>query len=145
MSQGAYSCICLVKGVGLVAFRDPHGIRPLVLGRRPGLDGKGTEWAIASEDCAFGPIAFERVRDVQPGEMVIITNDGRLVTHQCVPGELNPCIFEYIYLSRPDSVLNDINVYHFQLGLGSRLARKIKWVSLGLRDLCALAPSACEG
>uniref|UniRef100_A0A383VKF7 Amidophosphoribosyltransferase n=2 Tax=Tetradesmus obliquus TaxID=3088 RepID=A0A383VKF7_TETOB len=124
--QGAYSCICLVKGVGLVAFRDPHGIRPLSLGRRQSLDGKGTEWAIASEDCAFGPIAFERVRDVQPGEMVIITEDGQLVTRQCVPGQLNPCIFEYIYLSRPDSVLNDVNVYNFQLGLGTRLAGKIK-------------------
>eukprot|EP00882_Tetradesmus_deserticola_P017773 GHRQ01019063.1.p1 GENE.GHRQ01019063.1~~GHRQ01019063.1.p1 ORF type:complete len:382 (+),score=184.25 GHRQ01019063.1:509-1654(+) len=124
--QGAFSCICLVKGVGLVAFRDPHGIRPLVLGRRQGMDGKGAEWAIASEDCSFGPIAFERVRDVQPGEMVIITPDGQLVTRQCAPGQLNPCIFEYIYLSRPDSVLNDINVYNFQLNLGTRLARKIK-------------------
>jgi glutamine phosphoribosylpyrophosphate amidotransferase len=61
---------------------------------------QGTEWAIASEDCSFGPIAFERVRDVQPGEMVIITTDGQLVTKQCVQGQLNPCIFEYIYLSR---------------------------------------------
>jgi hypothetical protein len=61
--QGAYSCICLVKGVGLVAFRDPHGIRPLVLGRRA--SPHGDEWAVASEDCAFGPIAFERVRDVK--------------------------------------------------------------------------------
>jgi amidophosphoribosyltransferase len=87
---------------------------------------QGTEWAIASEDCSFGPIAFERVRDVQPGEMVIITTDGQLVTKQCVPGQLNPCIFEYIYLSRPDTTMNDINVYNFQLGLGSRLARKIK-------------------
>jgi amidophosphoribosyltransferase len=81
---------------------------------------------VASEDCAFGPIAFSRVRDVQPGEMVIITPEGQLVSQQCVPGVLNPCIFEYIYLSRPDSVLNDINVYNFQLGLGSCLARKIK-------------------
>lgn len=124
--KGAYSCICLVKGVGLVAFRDPHGIRPLSIGKRESLDGNGTEWAIASEDCAFGPICFERVRDVQPGEMVIITEEGKLVSKQCVPGVLNPCIFEYIYLSRPDSVLNDISVYNFQLGLGTRLARKIK-------------------
>lgn len=84
--------------------------------------------AIASEDCAFGPIAFERVRDVQPGEMVIITPEGELVSKQCIEGALNPCIFEYIYLSRPDSVLNDISVYNFQLGLGSRLATKIKCV-----------------
>lgn len=122
--QGAYSCICLVKGVGLVAFRDPHGIRPLVLGRRS--NPMGDEWVVASEDCAFGPIAFERVRDVKPGEMIIITPEGKLLSKQCVPGQLNPCIFEYIYLARPDSVLNDVSVYNFQLGLGTRLAKKIK-------------------
>jgi len=123
--SGAYSCITLVKGVGLVAFRDPHGIRPLVLGKRRNPDGT-VDYAVASEDCAFGPIAFERVRDVQPGELVIISPQGGLTTKQCVQGELNPCIFEYIYLSRPDSVLNDISVYNFQLGLGTRLAQKIK-------------------
>lgn len=80
--EGAYSCITLVKGVGLVAFRDPHGIRPLVIGKRPSADASGIEWAIASEDCAFGPIAFERVRDVQPGEMVIITPEGQLISKQ---------------------------------------------------------------
>lgn len=122
--RGAYSCITLVKGVGLMAFRDPHGIRPLVLGRRPGTDGD--DWCIASEDCAFGPIGFERVRDVRPGEMVVITPDGKLVSHQCVEGETNPCIFEYIYLARPDSVLNNIPVYNFQLGLGTRLADRIR-------------------
>lgn len=123
--RGAYSCICLVKGVGLVAFRDPHGIRPLVLGRRMG--PRGEEWCVASEDCAFGPIGFERVRDVSPGEMIVITEDGKLVTRECAPsGAVTPCIFEYIYLARPDSVLNNIPVYNFQLGLGTRLARRIK-------------------
>lgn len=66
---------------------------------------------------------------MQPGEMVIITPNGGLITQQCVEGTLNPCIFEYIYLSRPDSVLNNISVYNFQLGLGTRLAQKIKWVT----------------
>lgn len=127
--EGAYSCICLVMGVGLVAFRDPHGIRPLVLGKRPSSQGSGHEWCVASEDCAFGPIGFERVRDVDPGEMIIITDSGELISHHCVPVDpeaLSPCIFEYIYLSRPDSVLNDISVYNFQLGLGTRLARRIQ-------------------
>jgi hypothetical protein len=78
--QGAYSCISLIHGVGLVAFRDPHGIRPLVLGRRQGR--RGEEWCVASEDCAFGPIGFERVRDVAPGEMIIIDDDGRLHSRQ---------------------------------------------------------------
>lgn len=123
--QGAYSCISLIHGVGLVAFRDPHGIRPLVLGRRQGR--RGEEWCVASEDCAFGPIGFERVRDVAPGEMIIIDDDGRLHSRQVAQCEtLTPCIFEYIYLARPDSVLNDVPVYNFQLGLGTRLARRIQ-------------------
>ena len=110
--HGAFSCICLVKGVGLVAFRDPNGIRPLVLGTR--LTPDGPEWCIASEDCAFGPIGFKRVRDVQPGEMIIVTEDGDVVCSQCREQQLRPCIFEYIYLARPDSVLNDISVYASQ-------------------------------
>ena len=96
-------------GGGLVAFRDPNGIRPLVLGTR--LTEHGPEWCVASEDCAFGPIGFKRVRDVQPGEMVIVTEEGDLVCSQCVEQRLCPCIFEYIYLARPDSVLNKISVY----------------------------------
>jgi hypothetical protein len=107
--KGAYSCICLVNDVGVVAFRDPNGIRPLVLGRRESPDG--TEWCVASEDCAFGPIGFEMVRDVQPGEMCIITKAGELIASQCTTQQLAPCIFEYIYLARPDSVLNGISVY----------------------------------
>ncbi|KAK9814073.1 hypothetical protein WJX72_000317 [[Myrmecia] bisecta] len=122
--KGAYSCIMLVKGVGLVAFRDPFGIRPLVLGRRQ--SRHGDEWCVASEDCAFGPIGFERVRDVQPGEMIVVTPEGKLVSHQCASGQTCPCIFEYIYLARPDSVLNNISVYNFQLGLGTHLAQRIK-------------------
>ena len=99
--KGAYSCVCLVKGVGLVAFRDPFGIRPLVLGRRDSADGSGgDEWCVASEDCAFGPIGFERVRDVAPGEMVVVDEaTGKLTAHQCAPpagegGSATPCIFE---------------------------------------------------
>lgn len=122
--KGAYSCLCLVKDVGLVGFRDPNGIRPLVIGTRPGPHGE--EYCIASEDAAFGPIGFTRLRDVQPGEMVIITEAGKLISKQVIPGVLNPCIFEYIYLARPDSVMNEIPVYNFQLALGTRLAKRIK-------------------
>jgi amidophosphoribosyltransferase len=122
--QGAYACVALVMGVGLVGFRDPHGIRPLALGRRAGPGGE--EWALSSEDCAFGPIGFERVRDVAPGEMVVITEDGKLLSRQVAPpAGLSPCIFELIYLARPDSVLNGIPVYNFQLGLGTRLAAAV--------------------
>eukprot|EP01024_Parvocaulis_polyphysoides_P049419 TRINITY_DN47860_c0_g1_i1.p1 TRINITY_DN47860_c0_g1~~TRINITY_DN47860_c0_g1_i1.p1 ORF type:complete len:378 (-),score=26.30 TRINITY_DN47860_c0_g1_i1:51-1184(-) len=121
--RGAYSCVCLVNGVGLVAFRDPHGIRPLVLGMRETNDGN--EYCVASEDCAFGPIGFKRVRDIRPGELLVITTDGQLVSQQCCPGRPTPCVFEYIYLARPDSILNDIPVYSFQLELGVRLAKRI--------------------
>lgn len=81
---------------------------------------------MASEDCSFGPIGFERVRDINPGEMIIITPEGELLSKQCVVGRSCPCLFEYIYLSRPDTVLNDISVYNFQLSLGSKLAKRIR-------------------
>eukprot|EP00798_Chlamydomonas_sp_ICE-L_P021025 gene21025-27892_t len=132
--EGAYSCICMVKDVGLVAFRDPHGIRPLVLGKRAGPNGD--DYCVASEDCAFGPIGFERVRDVLPGEMIIVTPEGKLLTRQCVPGVCNPCIFEYIYLARPDSVMNNIPVYDFQLKLGTRLAKSVQAKGWDLDLIC---------
>jgi glutamine phosphoribosylpyrophosphate amidotransferase len=78
--EGAYSCITLINQVGMFGFRDPHGIRPLVLGKRTGFNGN--EWCLASEDCAFGPVGFERVRDIAPGEAVLITEDGQLLTRQ---------------------------------------------------------------
>jgi amidophosphoribosyltransferase len=125
--KGAYSCITMVNQVGLFAFRDPNGIRPLVLGQRKAVsDEDKDEWCVASEDSAFGPLGFSRVRDVNPGEAILITEEGKMVSRQCVNAELSPCIFEYIYLARPDSTLNSISVYEFQLELGRRLARRIK-------------------
>ena len=125
--KGAYSCITMVNQVGLFAFRDPNGIRPLVLGqRKAAADEEKDEWCVASEDSAFGPLGFSRVRDVNPGEAILITEEGKMVSRQCVNAELSPCIFEYIYLARPDSTLNSISVYEFQLELGRRLARRIK-------------------
>ena len=81
---------------------------------------------MASRGLRLRPQRFERVRDVVPGEMVVITEAGQLITRQCASGQTSPCIFEYIYLARPDSVLNNISVYNFQLGLGTRLAQRIK-------------------
>jgi amidophosphoribosyltransferase len=127
--KGAYSCIALVKGVGLVGFRDPNGIRPLVLGKRTNMvNGVAKEeYIFASEDCAFGPIGFKRVRDVEAGEMIIINEEGELISSMCSDStKLTPCIFEYIYLSRPDSILNGISVYKFQLELGRRLAKQVQ-------------------
>merc|ERR1711977_460711 len=85
------------------------------------------EYIFASEDCAFGPIGFTRVRDVQAGEMIIINEEGELISSMCSDSpKLTPCIFEYIYLSRPDSILNGISVYKFQLELGRRLAKQVQ-------------------
>ena len=101
-AKGAYSCITMVNQVGLFAFRDPNGIRPLVLGQRKAAsDEEKDEWCVASEDSAFGPLGFSRVRDVNPGEAILITPDGKMESRQCVNAELSPCIFEYIYLARP--------------------------------------------
>ena len=122
-AKGAYSCITMVNQVGLFAFRDPNGIRPLVLGQRKAAsDEEKDEWCVASEDSAFGPLGFSRVRDVNPGEAILITPDGKMESRQCVNAELSPCIFEYIYLARPDSTINSISVYEFQLALGRRLS-----------------------
>mmetsp|Transcript_39226 Transcript_39226/g.83968 ORF Transcript_39226/g.83968 Transcript_39226/m.83968 type:complete len:609 (+) Transcript_39226:138-1964(+) len=144
--KGAYSCIALVKGVGLVGFRDPNGIRPLVLGkRRTKVDGvEKDEYILASEDCAFGPIGYDRVRDVNPGEMVIINEDGELISSMCADKpELTPCVFEYIYLSRPDSILNDIPVYKFQLELGRRLAKQVREKDWGV-DIVVPVPDGAR-
>ncbi|KAG1662078.1 hypothetical protein FOA52_006884 [Chlamydomonas sp. UWO 241] len=134
--RGAYSVLTLMSGLGLVAFRDRHGIRPLVIGSRPGPNDVGLEYCIASEDCAFGPIGFKRVRDVAPGEMVVVTPEGQLVSRQLVPGHLTPCIFEYIYKARPDSVLNNIHVYAFQLGLGRSMCDRIRAAGWELDLIC---------
>lgn len=121
--QGAYSVICLIAGVGLLAFRDPHGIRPLSVAKRE--TDAGDEYSFASEDVAFGINGFEKIRDMKPGEAILIDLDGNMHTRQCVEGKLTPCIFEYVYLARPDSMLDGISVYKTQLRMGQTLAQQI--------------------
>lgn len=121
--EGAYSAITLIDGVGLLAFRDPNGIRPLAFGKKRGAEDA---YAFASEDIAFAPIGFEAVRDVAPGEAVLVDFTGKVHTRQCVEGELTPCIFEFIYLARPDSMIDGISVYKTQLRFGDALAEQIK-------------------
>jgi amidophosphoribosyltransferase len=123
-SVGGYAVVAMVLGVGVVAFRDRHGIRPLVIGYRDTPAGK--EWAAASESVALDVLGFKRLRDVAPGEGVVIGIDGTLQHRQCAePGAHAPCIFEYVYLARPDSMIEDISVYKARLRMGERLARKI--------------------
>lgn len=138
--RGAYSIITLIHGLGLYAFRDPNGIRPLSLGRRQ--TSRGEEWAFASEDVAFATIGFEKVRDVQPGEAILIDMEGNMQSYQAVPGKLNPCIFEYVYLARPDSMLDEISVYKFQLRLGQTLAKQVKAANLDIDTVIPVPDSS---
>lgn len=130
--KGSYAIVALVAGFGLLAFRDPNGIRPLCLGRNDGPNG--TEWMLASESVALEGIGFTFVRDVAPGEAVFIDLNGQLHSHQCAQSpSLNPCIFEYVYLARPDSCLDGVPVYNARLRMGDYLADKIKRELAGIR------------
>ncbi len=123
--RGAYACVAMIHGFGLVGFRDPHGIRPVVYGQRE--TAEGTDYIIASESVALNVLGFELLGDVAPGEAVIITEDGKLYKRQCAENpQLTPCIFEHVYLARPDSIIDDIYVYKARLRMGDKLAAKIK-------------------
>ncbi|RMD78824.1 MAG: amidophosphoribosyltransferase [Gammaproteobacteria bacterium] len=123
--RGAYAAVAMITGYGIVGFRDPHGIRPIVFGRREG--PRGTEYMIASESVALDTLGFQRVRDLRPGEAVFIPMEGGIHTRVCAEAtELSPCIFEFVYLARPDSIIDDVSVYKARLRMGERLARKIE-------------------
>ena len=123
-AKGGYAVVCTVLGLGLVAFRDPHGIRPLVLGKRA--TAGGDEFIIASESVALEVLGFERVRDVEPGEGIVITARGELFAQQCAPREAHaPCIFEYVYFARPDSMIEEVSVHKARMRMGVTLGEKI--------------------
>lgn len=124
--RGAYGVVAMIAGYGLVAFRDPFGIRPLVLGTQTDENGK-TAYAIASESVAFNGMAFDLDRDIAPGETVFITLDGRFFSRQCAENpQVSPCLFEYVYFARPDSVIDNVSVYQSRLNMGVTLAEKVK-------------------
>jgi amidophosphoribosyltransferase len=123
--KGAYGVVAMIANFGLLAFRDPNGIRPLVIGKSE--TDKGTEYIVASESVALDVLGFKIVRDVEPGEAVFIDMEGNFYSRQCAEdAKLNPCIFEYVYLARPDSVIDGVSVYQTRLDMGKSLADKIK-------------------
>jgi len=122
--RGAYAVVAMILGVGVLAFRDPNGIRPLVYGKRE--TEAGCEYMVASESVALDMAGFKHIADVAPGEAILITEVGKLYRQQCTTkSQLSPCLFEYVYLARPDSMIDEISVYKTRLRLGEKLAEKI--------------------
>ncbi len=140
--EGSYSAIALIAGHGILAFRDPYGIRPLVLGNRKIKDKD--EWMIASESLVLENNDYKIVRDIAPGEAVFITLNGEFYSCQCYSDpKLFPCSFEYVYLARPDSIMNGISVYEARLRMGDCLAETIsKQISSGDIDVVMPIPDS---
>ncbi len=122
--RGAYAAVVMIAGFGILAFRDPHGIRPVVYGQRK--TESGIDYMIASENVALDVLDFTRTRDLEPGEAIFIDAEGSVQTRQCADNPMySPCIFEHVYFARPDSIIDDISVYKARLRMGEKLAEKI--------------------
>jgi amidophosphoribosyltransferase len=123
--RGAYAVVVMIAGIGILGFRDPHGIRPIVFGERK--TEEGSDFMIASESVALDVLDFNLIRDIEPGEAVFIETDGTLHIKQCSDSvDHCPCIFEYVYFARPDSIIDDISVYKARLRMGDKLAAKVQ-------------------
>jgi amidophosphoribosyltransferase len=123
-AKGAYACVTMIPGFGVIGFRDPYGIRPLVLGERD--EGTGKDYILASESVALEGLGFRLVRDIAPGECMVITEDREVFSKQCGQhSSLNPCVFEFVYFARPDSQIDGISVYDARLKMGETLAAQV--------------------
>ncbi|WP_353570738.1 amidophosphoribosyltransferase [Candidatus Albibeggiatoa sp. nov. BB20] len=123
--RGGYAAIAMIMGYGIVGFRDPYGIRPIVFGKRKTSQG-GEEYIIASESAALNVLGFDIVRDIEPGEAIFINSEGQLYSRQCAKNPVaSPCIFEIVYMARPDSIIDGISVYKARMRMGKYLAKKI--------------------
>lgn len=122
--RGGYAAVAMINGYGVLAFRDPFGIRPVCVGERK--TEAGSEYAVASESVALDTLGFRLIRELAPGEAVFLTMDGEFHSRQCAENPLHaPCLFEFVYLARPDSIIDDVAVYKARLRMGERLAAKI--------------------
>jgi amidophosphoribosyltransferase len=143
--KGAYAVAAMIIGHGMIAFRDPNGIRPLCLGKRV-VEGK-TEYMVASESVALDAVGFDFVRDVAPGEAIYVTFDGELFTRQCADNpSLNPCIFEFVYFARPDSFIDKISVYSARVEMGKKLGERIQqeYSDLDIDVVIPIPETSCD-
>ena len=143
--RGAYAVVAMIIGHGIVAFRDPWGIRPLVLGMRE--TAQGNEYIVASESVAVDGTGFKYVRDVEPGEAIYISEDGELFSRQCADNPQHcPCIFEYVYFARPDSFIDKISVYASRVNMGRKLGEKIKcdYAHLDIDVVIPIPETSCD-
>ena len=144
--RGAYASVALIIGHGLLAFRDPNGIRPLVFGKRDSGQGK-VEYMVASESVALDACDFEFIRDVAPGEAIFITEDGQLHTKQCAENpKYNPCIFEFVYFARPDSTMDKMSVYASRVEMGTALGKKLsrEWEDEEIDVVIPIPETSCD-
>ncbi|WP_448213350.1 amidophosphoribosyltransferase [Colwellia sp. MEBiC06753] len=143
--RGGYATVALIIGHGLVAFRDPNGIRPLVFGKRE--TDNGVEYMVASESVALDANDFEFVRDVAPGEAIYFTEDGKIHSQQCAEAPVySPCIFEFVYFARPDSTIDKVSVYGARVEMGKKLGQKIEkeWSDLDIDVVIPIPETSCD-
>ena len=143
--KGAYAAVALIVGHGMIAFRDPNGIRPLAFGKRE--SEQGTEYMVASESVALDACGFEFVRDVAPGEAIFFTEKGGIHTLQCSDKpNYNPCIFEFVYFARPDSTIDKMSVYASRVEMGTKLGEKIakEWDDLDIDVVIPIPETSCD-
>lgn len=122
-AKGSFSVVSIIMGKGMLSFRDPHGIRPLVMGQRS-TAGNSADYIFSSETTMFYPLGFESMGDLQNGELVFINQEGKLFRRILSQQPFSPCIFEYVYFARPDAVLDDVSVYRARLRMGENLAKR---------------------
>ncbi len=141
--KGGYAIVGYVGGKGMIAFRDPHGIRPLIMGKREHEDAP-TEYIFASESVALDILGFEKVRDVEAGEVIFIDEERNIHSKVVLPKSFRPCIFEHVYLARPDSMIDDISVHKARMRMGELLGKKVKKAKLEIDVVMPVPDSSRE-